>query len=51
MELMHAVSSLSAQAQPSRMEVIRLLVQTELIDAQRDGRSIIYRVRVEGSAG
>ena len=79
MELISAVDCLSALAQPSRLEVFRLLVRTgeegmcageiaerldlpkttlsfhlkelaqaELVDAQRDGRSIIYRVRVEG---
>ena len=78
-ELIGAVTSLSALAQPSRLEVFRLLVRTggsglcageiaelldlpkptlsfhlkelaraELIEAQREGRSIIYRVRVEG---
>ncbi len=82
MELIQAVSSLSALAQPSRLEVFRLLVQAgeagmcageiaerldlpkttlsfhlkelaqaELVYAQRDGRSIIYRVRVEGIRG
>jgi len=79
MELNAAVSSLSALAQPSRLEVFRLLVQlgetglcageiaerldlpkttlsfhlkelaqADLIVAQRVGRSIIYRLRVEG---
>ena len=82
MELNEAVSALSALAQPSRLEVFRLLVQTGeagmcageiaerlevpkttlsfhlkelaqagLVDAQRDGRSIFYRVRVEGIRG
>ena len=27
---------------------LKELAQAELVDAQRDGRSIIYRVRVEG---
>lgn len=79
MKLNDAVDALSALAQPSRLEVFRLLVKTgseglcageiaeslsvpkptlsfhlkelaqaELIDAQREGRSIVYRVRVEG---
>ena len=79
MEISSAVASLSALAQPSRLEVFRLLVQTgeeglcageiaerldlpkttlsfhlkelaqaELIDSRRDGRSIIYSVRVGG---
>ena len=79
MEITDAVASLSALAQPSRLGVFRLLVQTgeaglcageiaqllelpkptlsfhlkelaqaDLIEAQRDGRTINYRVRVEG---
>jgi ArsR family transcriptional regulator len=79
MKLIDAVAALSALAQPSRLEVFRLLVRTgeagccageiaeqldlpkptlsfhlkelaraELIEAQRDGRTIIYRVRVGG---
>jgi DNA-binding transcriptional ArsR family regulator len=79
MEIISAVAALSALAQPSRLELFRLLVRTgeaglcageiagrlgvpkttlsfhlkelaqaELIEARRDGRSIIYRVRVDG---
>ncbi|MGI9239587.1 MAG: ArsR/SmtB family transcription factor [Verrucomicrobiales bacterium] len=79
MKITDAVTSLSALAQPSRLEVFRLLVRTgeaglcageiaqllelpkptlsfhlkelaqaDLIEAQRDGRTINYRVRVEG---
>ncbi|MFT4546286.1 MAG: ArsR family transcriptional regulator [Verrucomicrobiales bacterium] len=79
MKLNDAVDCLAALAQPSRLEVFRLLVksgeagmcagdiaehldlpkptlsfhlkeltQAELVDAERDGRSIIYRVRVAG---
>ena len=79
MKLTDAVDCLSALAQPSRLEVFRLLVKTgeeglcagdiaeqlglpkptlsfhlkelvraDLVEAQRDGRSIIYRMRVDG---
>lgn len=78
MELKQATLALSALAQPSRLEVFRLLVRSDtelsageiadnldvpkptlsfhlkelnhagLIEARRDGRSINYRVRVEG---
>ena len=79
MELNDAVTALSALAQPSRLELFRLLVQqgeqglcagdiseklgvpkptlsfhlkelnhAGLIEAERDGRSIIYRLHVSG---
>ena len=78
MELKWATVSLAALAQPSRLEVFRLLVSAErglcageiarmlevpkptlsfhfkelnragLIEARREGRSISYRIRVEG---
>ena len=79
MEINEAVGCLAALAQPSRLEIFRLLVKAgepgmcagdiaahlelpkptlsfhlkelahaELVDQQRDGRSIIYRVRVDG---
>lgn len=79
MELKKAASALSALAQPSRLEVFRLLVKcgedglcagdiseqleipkptlsfhlkelthAGLIDSERDGRSIIYRLNVQG---
>ncbi|BDS07153.1 transcriptional regulator [Oceaniferula spumae] len=79
MELKEAASTLSALAQPSRLEVFRLLVKcgekgicagdisqqlgipkptlsfhlkelthAGLVDSERDGRSIIYRLNVGG---
>lgn len=79
MELITAANALSALAQPSRLEVFRLLVrcgeqgicagdiskqldipkptlsfhlkelnQAKLVDSERNGRSIIYRLNVTG---
>ena len=82
MKLIEATEALSALAQPSRLEVFRLLVKcgeeglcagdisqqlnipkptlsfhlkelshAGLIDSERDGRSIIYRLNVKGMSG